>query len=515
MFGKLVFFLFVFVITETSAKNVEVRDVSAGRSIQIDYDRDSNLATLREKIHSRRFMPNGEWHFINIGSNKPVSKDTEQFIPVERFRGNANFLSIRAAGSSELNRLKICFKNPTESCQYRAIDEGISLNQLRSILNLRDDDCTQWRFFSSKGVLIYFKSSEDTLTVTNIIHENSNSIYIGNVYNIELKKIHVIQQLDETEILINPKVTLQWLRKVLSKEIHCGNSAWKGPAQSIITEDTNHKWRVIVRSKDTASVESRQRDVSADLLVGIENEKNSDVERYLYVNRIGGKYIDYSNTLSDKIEFVGMNCKRFVINRGQYIIEVYNKYPQDGRMQPLHMNHVRSVVMNRNLLWDNVLIAENGTSIGFRVTRNDDKTFLVEIGDHNGKQITHAVGHNQIEKSFSNDARDIVLRQNVIETAQDIRTNAQTIEIKLTSMKSFKVRKNRRRRSNGQHRIPQAGVNQAELVEGDYKDSNKVQYTVYDIVYNDDKEIFTFVIFNFRSRAIAEKLMSIQPFEPF
>lgn len=538
--------LLLFIAAGISAIRIEVREIISGRSISSNYLGNENLADLREKLVREKFPSNSnQWKFLDV-KGKAIDETLEGLISVDRFKSGVGFIKIRADAAAGQRR--VCLISDSKACNTLTIDTDITLTELRTTLkntnSLKEGDCYDWRFIKSRNEIEYHrnivvapmniidKKSEPLLVVNNIL-SMEGVIYVANFYDINLETVHVVQQLEENEIRINPAVTLHWLRQVLSKNYNCPNSVWKVPGHSILPENDHEKWRVIVRNINTAGLSNN--DKNSDLRLSIADEQDIKVNLKTYINSRNNKYIDFTNIKSERVDFVGMRCDRFTHEGGKFIIKVSNKYEADDKLRSIMLSNVRSVT-DHNLIWENVFIAENGTALAFNVDRRDGRLIWVTItSDKEPKPIIAAKGN--YFAFYADTSTDIVLAQNVIDTARDVRSKAQTVTVTIKTLKSFIVSNGntyewkgrhvwnghldseprRRRRDQSNTHISQDGINQAELIRGRYSDKNGMAgVTINDMQFDENEEArFMFYIFNFRSKEIAERLLDMQPADSF
>lgn len=183
-------------------------------------------------------------------------------------------------------------------------------------------------------------------------------------------------------------------------------------------------------------------------------------------------------------------------------------------------DHLKS---NYIIMFDNVLIGENGTAIVISAEHAEDRKLIVEI---KWNDQTIASGMGEWFSYNSKTHKDLVLAHNTIMTERDdVRQKKQTIKVIIKPVISLRTAegeykwnsRRRRREANGNKHnihIPQDAIDKATILDGKYREENKASGYYWDPVCEEEIQ-FNFYIFNFRDHAVAEKLLATQPAERF
>lgn len=543
MLQKMVFFCIAIILTD--AISVEVRSKNSIDSISIEYNESDKLSDLRRKLQEKNFIRSADddnWLFVN---NEEVPRSIENHITIAQFKNDENFITITTKSvnhDEEMNTVKVCFTSDLNECKDVNINKESSLSELRETLNDQNlipyprsktgNDCYDWRFissraseteakakktFSSPKFIFDPKTSESDVPIKRALFHKTY-VHMANFNEINLEEIWVVRGLEEEEIHINPLISLLQLRQILSKKLVCPTLSWMVPSIPLLTEDEKNKWRVINRNIDTAHISKvrKEEGIAADLLVGTLEEGANSVSSKTHIGKDGHKRIDYSNTVPDKVEFVGMRCRMFLPKGNDKIsIAIRKKHKDDYKLDPIMVDNVRSVTQ-KNVVWDNVLIAENNTAIEFRIIHVDGQPLIITIKSDHETIVDKVKGTNH--DVYTHSKKEIVLSQSVIEKPNEVKIKEQAITINIKPLikwedgdgrqHSWPSSKRRRREQPYNLRLHQDALNFARFKEG--ADTN-TEFGTYQNPVTDGEFDVVFYLFNFRDRNIAEKIIGLQP----
>lgn len=534
--------LFCIAITLTDAISVEVRSKNSKQSILIEYNQSDKLSDLRRKLQEKNFIRianDDKWGFVNE-ANDEVLHSLESMITIDQFKNAENFIII-VNHDEEINAVKVCFTRDLNECKDVNIDIECSLSELREALNNQnllpnprsktENDCYDWRFISSRASETEAKAKH-SFSSPNLIFDPIRSeadvpisralfrktyVHVVNFNEINLEEIWIVQGLEEEDVRINLLINLLRLRQILSKKLVCPALSWMAPSTPLLTEDEKNKWRVINRNIDTAHVSMavREGEVAPDLLVGTLDEVTSTVNSKMHIGQDGRKRIDYSNTVSDKVEFVGMRCRLFLPRGNDKIwIAIRKKHQHEDKLDPIMMANVRSVTQ-KNVAWENVLIAENNTAVALRIEHTDGQPLIVTIKSDHETIIDQLKG--TYFDVFSESKNDIVLSQSVIDSPDELKIKQQAITVNIKPLIRWENKdgrqrwpssKRRRREQPYNMRMHQDALNFARFKEGAHND---ITFGRYWNEVTDGEFNVVFYLFNFRDRVTAEKIIGLQP----
>lgn len=529
--------LIALVVVAVASAKVDVCKKNSRQSVSVYVDDDMTVATLRQKLHDSNFIQErgnaDPWLFVISGGT--IQNNIETMVKVRDIPGG------RGQGCIVImnpNGFKVCRTSDVNSCSDVSMSPDTNLKALRDKLS-RDEGlplngCNDWRFvskrasesealsksaFRSLDALVGLNSESD-VAVNDVLFDQT--VHMVNFYNINLEEINVVTGLQKYPIRVNLETSLSRLRQLLSDSLTC--PGWSKPNGLRFSENGEEKWRVINRNLDTGNIAppTMEQRISGDVPVGIDDEKTSTIGHKTYTDRNHNKNIDYSNLESTKVDFIGMQTDAFTY--GKFSVSVITR--DTDKLKPLMLRHVKSTTY-RSVSWENVVIAENETSVVFRIHRNDLQPYHIDVYDDTRtfigggfycySSVCNVVKYGRTENT-------ILLTQNVIVSSNDVMNKKKTITISIKPLKRWEdddsngreltwPPSNRRRRRHNT-RISEDEINYGILKEGGNAREKPLTGWVKVKEYDEEVQV-SFDIFNFRSKEIAAKVFAMQPIQAF